>query len=129
MSKSKALENLLTQANENEQDVKKINSVVPDKDGSAHETKDGKENFNENENITVGKNSLSIPTQQGIDYFFNNLNGKTTEVVRITADLHKRIKVLATHSNTTITTIVNNILFAELDKHNTEIQKFIKKSL
>jgi hypothetical protein len=72
---------------------------------------------------------VQLAEKISIDAIFLPLNDKNLEVIRIPANMHRTIKLLAFASGKSITTIAANILNLYLNDNEKAINNYIKKEL
>jgi hypothetical protein len=117
--KSTGIADLLKKAESTNNTVQNIKSV---QNNSLSESTDLKES--EFQKPLSEKKSLTE-----IDYLFQQFKIDGTEAVRIPADIHKRLKLLASLSNCPISQILANILSNYFSDNQKEIQAYIKKNI
>ena len=82
----------------------------------------------ESENKEKRRNKKELSEKNQISFLFekSDKEDNRSEAVRIPADIHRKLKLLASCSNTSIALILSNILHEFFDSNETSIQNYIK---
>ena len=82
----------------------------------------------ESENKEKRRNKKELSEKNQISFLFekSDKEDNRSEAVRIPADIHRKLKLLASCSNTSIALIFSKILHEFVDSNETSIQNYIK---
>jgi hypothetical protein len=82
----------------------------------------------ESENKEKRRNKKELSEKNQISFLFekSDKEDNRSEAVRIPSDIHRKLKLLASCSNTSIALILSNILYEFFDSNETSIQNYIK---
>lgn len=84
----------------------------------------------ESENKEKRRNKKELSEKNQISFLFEKSDKEDrSEAVRIPADIHRKLKLLASCSNTSIALILSNILYEFFDSNETSIQNYIKSEI
>lgn len=132
--KRTAVSNLLQAGLEEAKKVKEIKSVATTGLSTSdfiQESISEEENVSEADNITVQKNleNAKETIKKGIEHIFADRKINNTEGVRIPAEFHKELKVLAGLSGCTIVQMLGNILEDFLNENQKAISSYKRKMI